>query len=495
MRVPLITALSIALPFILSAQQPPVNRNTYVDHVFSPGALSNVVNRKLNGLVSGQPNGTIIGNYAAFDPIGGSFTFKGTMAFDKHSDSNNITKDYFDKPAKVSFLSFKLQGDIVDGSYASLFSNSKLNTNASLELQYHFLIGKLPPIKIFGSEYLIAEAKKQAAFSELAAKRMLMDSNYLVIQRDYLTRMKNIARDSISIKQHELDSIIALLSGPSKNVPDSSGKWKKKADELMAFIDAAKTEEISKKIKIDSINNVLNDFAGYSVVAGNALAKEAVKKRWQIENNFSVVQLHFWWLTAIGGGSRMDYYTYDPTVPFSQGIVKQNMDAWKIGLAINYYSENNLKRVTYLINGGFKIYKDNNTSQFSTTGITQEVVTKNATGDTTRKISKQYNAYTDAIEEVQVVELFSNFYLLKGNRRGAIHIYPSYQHYYRGKGNYLNTGIGYLVSFINSKKDQPVINVEGYAELKDLTNYVKMENHFWKRAEIGIRFAVPFNLF
>lgn len=101
------------------------------------------------------------------------------------------------------------------------------------------------------------------------------------------------------------------------------------------------------------------------------------------------------------------------------------MNAWRLGLAFNYYSENNLNRFSFLFNGGFKFYKDNNTSKLSTTAITQEVVTKNSSGDTTRKISKTYNAYTDKIDDMQAFELFSNFYLLKGSRRASIHLFPA----------------------------------------------------------------------
>lgn len=100
-RMPLVIVFAF-LPFFLQAQSDTIN---FRDQVFSPGALNNIVNKKLNGLVSGQPNGTLIGNYAAFDPAAGSFTFKGTMAFDKHSDTLDIKEDYFTKPANVSFLS------------------------------------------------------------------------------------------------------------------------------------------------------------------------------------------------------------------------------------------------------------------------------------------------------------------------------------------------------------------------------------------------------
>lgn len=185
-------------------------------------------------------------------------------------------------------------------------------------MQYHFRIGKLPPIKIFGTEYLIAQAKKKAVMSELKAKNSLLDSNYLSLQKSYLQTVSIVLRDSINIKQHELDSILGRLGSSDRSNPDSASKWKKKADELMTFLATTKTDLILKSQQIDSLENVLQSFSGYSIVAGNAYAKEATKKKWIIENSFSVVKLQFWWLTALAGGSRMNYYTYSATAPFSE---------------------------------------------------------------------------------------------------------------------------------------------------------------------------------
>jgi hypothetical protein len=136
--------------------------------------------------------------------------------------------------------------------------------------------------------------------------------------------------------------------------------------------------------------------------------------------------------------------------------------------------------------------KDNNASLFSTTDINQEVAVKNAGGDTTSKITKKYSVYTDPITEAKSWSLFLNFYLISLNNSTALHIYPTYNIFDEGKNNF-NTGIGYVISLKNSKKDAPVINAEGYVEFQDVFNELNSASPFIKRNEIGIRFTLPFN--
>lgn len=80
-----------------------------------------------------------------------------------------------------------------------------------------------------------------------------------------------------------------------------------------------------------------------------------------------------------------------------------------------------------------------------------------------------------------------------GARTTGMHFFPEVNFIDKGE-NIINIGLGYVVSFINEKKDKPVINAEGYVNFWDIRNKQESSANFWNRNEMGVRFTLPFSL-
>jgi hypothetical protein len=81
-------------------------------------------------ILGAKTDNSNIGNYASLDPAAGSFTFKGSLPVGKDSSPH------------LSYLSIAVGGDLISDSYAALFTNSKVNTNATVEAQWHVRLGQ-----------------------------------------------------------------------------------------------------------------------------------------------------------------------------------------------------------------------------------------------------------------------------------------------------------------------------------------------------------------
>jgi hypothetical protein len=90
--------------------------------------------------------------------------------------------------------------------------------------------------------------------------------------------------------------------------------------------------------------------------------------------------------------------------------------------------------------------------------------------------------------------LSGHIYYLFGKTPSGFHILPSVDFQSDGL-TVMNFTAGYIISFKNTAKDQPVINSELYFRFNDITDTGEKGNNFLKRNEIGISFTVPFNIF
>ena len=244
-------------------------------------------------------------------------------------------------------------------------------------------------------------------------------------------------------------------------------------------------------LREDSIKRVIKNRGDLRNAGRYKQLKDLQAKLIELEKNPPITRIKFDWLTVIGALGKKSYYTFDPTQDFSQQIQKEELGTFTVGLVWNYYRHSLLRKKAFYANAGFLRMRDNNTSFLSTVAIAQERETSR--GDTTRTISRVYNAYTDPVNEYQQWSLFANFFYMFTGRTSGFHIYPSVDIRDHDNSTLTHLGIGYAISFINEKKDQPVINVEGYVKFIDLFNKLDINQKFWNRNEIGIRFTLPLN--
>lgn len=454
----------------------------------SKGGILRLANNKFGGLATGQSNSANLVNYASFNPIAGSFNFNGSFPIGKDNDS-----------ARFSFLSFKISGDLISESYAALFQNMKLNTNISLSGQWDFRLSKGFHYTYLASDKFNHNQKVQTIESQWTEKNVRLSSQYANILRDSNNiRTKILIADS-SIRRHNdtLARVQNLLNNLRTSSPDSLDRIKLFYDSLSK--QKTKIEEVEKDrwaaiAQADSLQNITADLIGFILASQRKYDDDRKSKIRLLEDSAAITGIKFNWLTLYASTGRKNYHTFNPMEVFANQIQKLESNPWKIGIVYNHYSERSFPRRVLLWNIGVYRYEDNNLALLSTQDIEQEKVIKNATGDTTRTISKTYKAYTDGIITSKVLNFVSNIYFLYSSKKSGFHLYPSLDVYDKGK-TLANVGLGYLISFKNTEKEKPVINAEGYIQFVDITNALDTGKPFLKRSEIGIRFALPFTFF
>lgn len=450
-------------------------------------ALNRLLYQKLGSIVTGQSSSTSIGNYASLDPANGSFIFKGSFGLDRKNDS-----------AQISYFTFRLEGSLISDSYAALFTNSKLNTGGVVEAQYHFRLGRAG-ITYFESDkarvhrdtlmaYLDYMAQIDQLFKADAERQNLIDDNrFQLSQAQYDLDLLQKKRDSINLERKK-----ALND---RNMP-ALKQLNTLADSIGAVMAKCQTKLVILNKEKDSLAYAASAHNAFSLRnAQKHIINEAYRhKKMQMESAAPYNQMRLRWLTIIGGVSRKNFYTFDSNKPFESQFTKQVLDGYRVGLTYNYYRETNETKRARFFNAGFVRYKDNNTALLNTMQINQEIVFKNNGGDTTRKVSRPYHVYTDPIVESEVWSLFANWYFINKGRSQSFHLYPSADIYEEGNTVW-NLGLGYVICFRNNKKDQPLINAEGYIQFQDLFNQLDGKAGFWNRNEMGVRFTLPFNFF
>ena len=443
-----------------------------------------VFNSHFGKLAGANNNSSEIANYASFDVAEGSFKFKGSIPFGKTDSS------------RVSYLGVSIYGDLMSESYASLFRDKKLNTNTGVQLEYHFRLSK--------AKYIV----NRANLAQLISQQQYLDSSYYRAT-DKLENEKAAITEKKEMLDYEIRAINAGLSLERKkkdkyrrmvdslaNLGEASfNEMKKHTDTLLMASSAVNkllADSLTKKLYSDSLQIVLANWKGLFDAAYIKLDTAYTNATKKVYGNFRFDALEFTWLTLIGGVGNKSYYNFTSSLPLSKQINKRNLATFRGGVSVNWFRQDAFTQKLMYANIGFVRERTNNAWLKTTTDVNQELVYKNAAGDTVRKVTKKYTSYTEKIDTVQQWFLFANFYYMFGSRTSGFHVFPS--HYIPdGRDTaYTNLGLGYVVSFLNAKTDKPVLNVEGYIQFNDVFDRLKLKDSFWKRNEIGIRFSLPF---
>jgi len=439
-------------------------------------------NSSYGTIIGAAGNTNSIGNFGSLDPLNGSVTFKGVLPI------GNPGK-------KLSFLSLQGTADLISDSYAALFKNTKLNTNASIQLEYNFRIGasKSRTLQHDEANYLnqkgILEAKKQRAIDEYTFQINLAKQKKEVVDLNITVNEAQLADKNKAMKQQVTtlhNAIASLQSAQALNTIQEQintlktdiSKLEKETRPLIA-----QSDSLSLLIRYSSHLIDYND-----IKAKNAYHEEKNK----LQKTFQFTGQSFWWITLTAGAGRKDYYTYDKSLAFEKQIGNDYTKTFKLGAAINFFKQSNLERKAFLFNAGFQRLRDNNLSTLTTMELNQEVAYKNGIGDTTRKLSKKYTVYTDGVEELRQWNGYTNLYYILAGGSSAIHFFPSY---YKTdhKTGYIDLGLGYIASFKSTISGSPNFNLEGYVILNDTFDSVNTKGKIWDRNTIGVRATFPFD--
>lgn len=481
MKTSLSFLLFLLIPYLLFSQEKETDtiKRLYLTHQQN----NQVINKYFGKLMGTGDNPDLLGNYASFDPLNGSFNFKGSMPVGS------------EKSKLFGFISLSLNGDISSGSYAKLFTNSKLNTNVGVQAEYHLMIGKSSTVKDVG-EYAVYSYKNNLLnINKKALVQKLPESAYLQTKYKLDSIKLNVMEIELKRKKDSLNTTSQAINSLIKSNAPQTSYFKLLAldfaNQSSSYDSLLKVYE-PFKVKTDSIGFLVHDLYNINMGKEEEIDVKIKKKKDTLFSTLTLKGLSLNWLTILAGTSQKKYYTFDNKLPsYATQLSKEELQTYKFGLTWNsFWLDTRKKRYIYL-GVGVSYGKDNNTSILSTTTITQESAYKNTVGDTTRKTSASYNAYTDPIVNTTQFAITANFYFLFGKRSSGFHLMPSF-YKPRGLKNYMDLDLGYVVSFINRKKDSPAINLEAYYRFSDLYDHRNSGVDFWKRNEIGIRLGLPF---
>jgi hypothetical protein len=503
--------------------------------VLTQKANNKLINQYMGKIVGTTNKADQLGNYASFDPALGSLAFKGSIPIGSPENT------------RFSYLGIGLNGDLVSNGFAALFNNSKLNTNIGIQLDYNFRLWK--PV-IFRDEGVFRDYESKIAWLQQSTRRKfakLPDSNQVYI--DYFSDLKDVARlgSDIEFYKEEIKKAKRISDSLNRerilnlNQTESLNATNKKFKELQSGdISASEKAEYGKKIslnnhKLDSLKQQTKD-SQKSYNTADFIYEQHIAKLKEVKKNYDPIkqktdsvavlveilsyQYDIWrnkildgmkkvedslftklefrglninYFTILASTSQKEYYTFDKKLPFGSQLAKQAFTTYKFGLAWNSYNVHiaNNQYVFYRIAASY--LRDNNTDQLSTMPLAQEVVFKNSVGDTTRKVAKTYNVYTDPLTTNRKFNLSTDFYYLFGKRTSGFHLAASYFKPEKLK-HYTDVSAGYLVSFQSLKKEDPLINVEVYYKFADIYDNRETGIDFWQRNEIGFKVGLPFAL-
>lgn len=455
------------------------------DSVKKSLALPDKWRASLNGsystLVGADGNGGTIGSYASLDPLNGSLSFKGTLPIAA-------------KSGRLSFLSIAAQGSLVDGNFATVFKNTKLNTSAGINIEYNFRFGKDNPVefgandaKYMADMNIITKAEKNAvqAYTEEIAK--------LATRQTALQEQIVRTNAQISAKELQLKALDKTINNATETY-ETKEKAYVESQKIIAELPKMRKSLETANFQVDSLGIIMENSNGLRTrfrLQQRALANE---KRAKLQNDYQFAEFKLFWVTLTAGAGKVDYYTFDGTKPFADQLQNPNLPTYKFGVALNYYDQDNLTKRAWMASLGVQWMKDNNLALLSTQEISQESVYKNTAGDVTRKAVRKYTAYTepDKIADYQQLSVFANLYHIFNGGNIALHFFPSFDKPKDGRG-YVDTGLGMIFSFKDQKKEKSTLNLEAYFVSLDSFNSLDATNKFWDRNEFGVRVTLPFN--
>lgn len=483
---------------------------TLVYEPLTQGEVNRVLNSVFNKLASTHPNPGEIASYASIDPVNAAFNLKTTFPLQpgrrkklKDPDktfSEKLTMDF----GGISYLSFNVNGGLIDKNYAVLFSDSKLNAGINAEALYNFRIGK-PRFAYFDDEWSMLALKRDQLFQRyyqniIAAEAQTDESAYqlnkrlLEIEDRQLSQKAGDLKRSIDLLKKSIDSLrVAAL--PAASLEDSLQAKVKKYTSVRASI-------TQNYLALDSMAR-LQKYGLYSkkISLVRALNQKLQKEYDTLMAAAALIKHHTVWFTIIGGYSRKSYNTFNGNLPFDEQLQDNIIDGFKGGLAFNYLFQDRVRNRSVFLNITGLRQRTSNIGYLKATSIDQARRIIDSTGSVVRTLSSKIQAYEDPVTDKMAWSFAGHFYYLFGKRVFGFHVFPSVDFMHVAPSvdlskdikAFANLTFGFIMPFMNAAKNQPAINAEFYLRFNDLTNSQNLDSKFYSRNEIGISFTLPFN--
>jgi len=427
----------------------------------------NILNTRFTNIITGQSRSQI-GNFAAVDPKAAQVALNGSQVF-THGD----------------ILSVNVNAGIDDG-FASIFSNSKLNSNVGIDIKYSLLYhrdGYIPHSRIRMTKptrlrYIADTALVNKSY-EVMKNKLQQDSELAVLDRKKAQKKMDAIEDAIEAIEKKGTREQRHSGSHEFNKLDSLNYER---IQLAQKIDELDVKILSNKTRLKSLTTDLDKKLDDSL---ETLQLKLAEKLTNFKINW--FNLHYKVLNN-------SFKTFDASLSYGDQVQKRNYVTHTLGFEFNMYNWNVDPFQSYYLLLGAEGFVTDNKSDLQQVQLNE--VTQYGATPGQRSSTKQYNVYTGKYETGIVgAHLYADYYhFLFKNNIAALHVYPEA---ILKANSFCNLGLGFLYAF-KDKKDpsgKSIVNAELYVKFNDLFDAGNSSDPFFKRNDIGLRFAFPINFY
>jgi hypothetical protein len=438
------TSLAMALAVCLAAAHCRAQNSS---DTLSRDEVETVLDRQFTSLITGQSKSSV-GNFASLDLKEAEVSFSGSAILGNRS-----------------ILSIKGSGGVSDGLF-SIFTNSKLNTNISLDVQYNRLLPKKNFLRYNDDLQQVYRARERQTWQDFWL-------------------------DSLSVAFHQQQSLLILKETSLKTL---EGK-----------LNAQMTAETTVVARKDSLRYELAKVAFQRHLDSTALGQYADSSgRLRILENARSIRLKalaqdsmaaatgfkLKWLSIGLKVQSNSFRLFEPSATYDNQIVKTSFVSGEARLQYSYYQWSSAAYESFFWCVGLALSYKDNLSDLTATEVSD--VTNYGPTPNGRTTTKKYTAYVGEYKKhIKGLRVYADWYcfLFKGNI-GAFHLYPEWltQGYRKPS---LNLGVGFLLSFKGDKDPSSVVNAELYYNWLDVLCALDRSYGLFEKNSIGIRFSFP----
>jgi len=420
--------------------------------------IKRVLREQFTALVTGQSNYSF-GNFAAIETKDAAISFGGSVTVDSSANVFNI----------------KISGGASDG-VSSLFTNSKINSNVGISLQYNRFINNNKSFSYFHDSFVDHKLKEQEIMNDykMALIEIQNDS-----ERKKITNEKvDLGKKLIKIRSQIKSDVAILMIAPQQNLDSLT----QRVDSLQHQL--AKTE-LDSIINNQNLVNLPN-----SVQAEINLNNETSDKLDSNKLQLKLFDFELAWFTFGYGVTNNSFRLFDPSSVFSDQISRKSFLGHEFRIQYANYHWSKARNKTRYFNIGTTYTIANNLNDLDDMEVSDQ--SQYNSGQSDRVVAKKYNVYAGIYDRhSNYFRLYADYYhfLLKNNPL-AFHVFPDIN-IKKGK-NVSNLGFGILFVFYDqTKDDKSIVNAELYYQIVDLFDANSSGIPLRRRNDIGLRVSFP----
>lgn len=365
-----------------------------------------------------------------------------------------------------NIFSMKFKGGVTEG-VSSMFNNSKLNTNISVELQYNLMLGKRKEtVNYYVDDY-------STLLAALIRKQILVFNQYKSFAATHTISNNTMDAEIAKVVALEAKDLTTLsiieLDNEYNNMNACITSFKA---QIKANVPTAAKANFS--ILQLNMNNILNS-----------------EKSEQLEK-FDISAFTLNWITFGYKIRNDDFRILNAEEAYENEIMKTNFVSHEVNAQYSHYhfSEND-NNIYYAVALAYQ-YRSNYLDLNKNTVV--ESTETDISGDSRRETTNTFVAYSgDYIAGLSEANIRADlYYFFSKYDFFGVHIFQNSRFVEYIKPAY-DLGIGIVIPFKEKGKEKSIINAELYYNIKNIFNTTDTSYAFIERNDIGLRFTFPIN--